>query len=40
MPDHDHYITSTTHIYNVTVKAGKNIAADWLQWLKNEHIPM
>jgi hypothetical protein len=39
MPDHDHYITSTTHIYNVTIKAEKKIAADWLQWLLNKHIP-
>ncbi len=39
MPDHDHYITSTAHIYNVTIKAEKKIAADWLQWLLNKHIP-
>lgn len=26
-------------IYNVTVKAEPSIAADWLEWLKTEHIP-
>ena len=26
-------------IYNVTVKVDHSIAADWLQWLLNEHIP-
>ena len=26
-------------IYNVTIKVEKAIAADWLQWLKDEHIP-
>jgi hypothetical protein len=26
-------------IYNVTVKTDHTIAADWLQWMKNEHIP-
>ena len=26
-------------LYNVTVKIDKSIAADWLQWMKNEHIP-
>jgi Domain of unknown function (DUF4286) len=25
-------------IYNVTVKVSTDIAADWLQWLKEEHI--
>ena len=26
-------------IYNVTVKVDHSIAADWLAWLKAEHIP-
>ncbi len=26
-------------IYNVTTKVDHQIAADWLQWLKQEHIP-
>jgi Domain of unknown function (DUF4286) len=26
-------------IYNVTIKAENNIAAAWLQWMKEEHIP-
>lgn len=26
-------------IYNVTVKVDHSIAADWLTWLKKEHIP-
>lgn len=26
-------------IYNVTVKVDHSIAADWLHWLKEEHIP-
>ena len=26
-------------IYNVTIKVEKGIAAEWLQWLKEEHIP-
>lgn len=26
-------------IYNVTVKVDKGIAADWLWWMRNEHIP-
>lgn len=26
-------------IYNVTMKADHAIAADWLAWLKEEHIP-
>lgn len=26
-------------IYNVTMKAGKAIAAEWLKWLLEEHIP-
>lgn len=26
-------------IYNVTVKVEKEIADDWLNWLKNEHVP-
>lgn len=26
-------------IYNVTVKTDHSIAAAWLQWLKEEHIP-
>jgi hypothetical protein len=26
-------------IYNVTVKVDKEIAADWLKWMKKEHIP-
>lgn len=26
-------------IYNVTVKADHSIAEDWLNWLKEEHIP-
>ena len=26
-------------IYNVTIKVGHAIAADWLIWLKEEHIP-
>ncbi|MFN0081612.1 MAG: DUF4286 family protein [Ferruginibacter sp.] len=25
-------------IYNVTTKVRSNIAHDWLQWLKNEHV--
>lgn len=27
------------YIYNVTIKVEHAIAADWLQWLKQEHIP-
>lgn len=26
-------------IYNVTVKVDTPIAADWLQWMREEHIP-
>jgi hypothetical protein len=26
-------------IYNVTVKVDHSIAADWLAWMKTEHIP-
>lgn len=26
-------------IYNVTVKTDHSIAADWLTWIKEEHIP-
>jgi hypothetical protein len=26
-------------LYNVTVKVSHTIASDWLQWLKEEHIP-
>ena len=26
-------------IYNVTVKVEKDTAEEWLQWMKNEHIP-
>lgn len=26
-------------IYNVTIKVSKSIADNWLQWLKEEHIP-
>lgn len=26
-------------IYNVTIKVANEIAADWLQWLRKEHIP-
>lgn len=26
-------------VYNVTVKVDHSIAADWLHWLKEEHIP-
>ncbi len=26
-------------IYNVTCKVDHSIAADWLQWMKTEHIP-
>ena len=26
-------------IYNVTVKVEPGIAADWLQWMRQEHIP-
>ena len=26
-------------VYNVTTKADHSIAAHWLQWLKEEHIP-
>jgi len=26
-------------IYNVTTKADHSIAVEWLQWLKEEHIP-
>jgi len=26
-------------IYNVTIKVDHSIAADWLHWLKEEHIP-
>ncbi len=26
-------------IYNVTIKAMHEIAVEWLQWMKNEHIP-
>ena len=27
------------YIYNVTIKVEKPIAEQWLEWLKNEHIP-
>lgn len=27
------------YLYNVTIKVEHAIAADWLQWLKKEHIP-
>ena len=27
-------------VYNVTIKVEASIAAAWLQWLKEEHIPM
>jgi len=26
-------------IYNVTTKVAHSIAAEWLEWIKNEHIP-
>jgi hypothetical protein len=26
-------------IYNVTIQIQKEFAADWLQWLRHEHIP-
>jgi hypothetical protein len=26
-------------VYNVTIKVANNISADWLDWLKEEHIP-
>jgi hypothetical protein len=26
-------------IYNVTIKVEKEVANEWLDWLKNEHIP-
>ena len=26
-------------IYNVTVKIESEVAKEWLQWMKNEHIP-
>lgn len=26
-------------IYNVTIKVNSPVAADWVQWMKNEHIP-
>jgi len=26
-------------LYNVTVKVDKDIQADWLQWMRSEHIP-
>lgn len=26
-------------IYNVTIKVDHSIAAEWLQWLREEHIP-
>src|SRR6478672_8288706 len=26
-------------VYNVTVKTEHSIAADWLEWIKEEHIP-
>lgn len=26
-------------IYNVTIKVDWDISADWLEWLKSEHIP-
>ena len=29
----------TAVIYNVTIKVEAAIAADWLRWLKEEHIP-
>lgn len=29
----------TAVIYNVTVKVEESIATDWLDWLRNEHIP-
>ena len=27
------------YIYNVTIKVDNNIKHEWLQWLKEEHIP-
>lgn len=27
------------YIYNVTIKVAHTIAADWLNWLRQEHIP-
>ena len=29
----------TTFIYNVTIKADKKIADEWLKWLRETHIP-
>nr|WP_293836928.1 DUF4286 family protein [uncultured Arsenicibacter sp.] len=26
-------------LYNVTVNISKNVAADWLQWIRAEHLP-
>lgn len=26
-------------IYNVTIKVDESIASDWLQWMRQEHIP-
>ena len=26
-------------VYNVTIKVANKISADWLEWLKEEHIP-
>lgn len=26
-------------IYNVTIKVDESIATDWLQWMRQEHIP-
>ena len=30
---------STPVIYNVTIKVEHSIAREWLEWLKNEHVP-
>ncbi|MFM8806808.1 MAG: DUF4286 family protein [Sphingomonadales bacterium] len=27
------------YVYNVTIKVAHTIAADWLRWLREEHIP-
>jgi hypothetical protein len=27
------------YVYNVTVKVGQEIAGDWINWLREEHIP-
>lgn len=26
-------------LYNVTIKIDKTVADDWVQWMKNEHMP-